>query len=52
MWNIDLPLTCRNRDSLFTDDVEPDPDLEIRPVGGGGRGGWGRELGPSGLSLV
>ena len=39
MWNIDLPLTCRtwrNRDSLFTDDVVPDPDLEIRPVGGGG----------------
>ena len=42
MWNIDLPLTCRtwrNRDSLFTDDVVPDPDLEIRPVGGGG-GSW------------
>jgi len=35
MWNIDLPLTWRNRDSLFTDDVVPDPDLEISPRGGG-----------------
>ena len=38
MWNIDLPLTWRNGDSLFTDDVLPDPDLEIRP------GGWGWDL--------
>lgn len=45
MWNIDLPLTWRNGDSLFTDDVLPDPDLEIRP-------GEGVGVGPLGLSLV
>ena len=45
MWNIDLPLTWRNGDSLFTDDVLPDPDLEIRPGGWGGGGTFGPQFG-------
>ena len=42
MWNIDLPrLTWRNRHSLFTDDVVPDPDLPWDKAGvGGGGGSW------------